>query len=706
MLMNNKSFPVRASACSDHVAPPNFLRRLAGKASDFRQEIDRRGENTFPKPEPNLRRLTLAAAAVIAAFFAAPATAQAQLFWDGRTDALWTDANWATTASDAQTTQIPTASTDVTFSVLTGAQRQNTTLGVDFTIHSLTINDPTAVTIGGPKALTVSGASGITGITVNSGAGLLTINADLTLIGPSNTITVNNTAGVIINSTVSGPNGLVKLGPGLLTLTQSSAYTGPTIVNGGTLLITGVSNTTNIGTTSYVAINSGGTVSIVGDNNYLGFVATSQTTNIAQGGTLTMGAQNAAHVGPIALVGGTLATTGSPGANAFQFGTFNLDHGVTAGGIAATSTISAQYVVLTQPGGTVFNVRPGAANGVDLNVTGTFNDASGVTNFGLIKQGAGLMLLSGANTYAEATTISAGTLQFAKEVSLYDGTPASVSKVAVAGGATIAFNVGGAGEFTAADLNTIQANSTGFANGARLGLDTTNAAGGVFTYSSPITDANGGQSSMGLIKLGLGTLTLSGINSYTGDTLVNQGSLLVDGSIASPNTTVAPGALLGGRGVLGGNLNNSGVVSPGDSPGLLTVRGNYSQSASGALLIQVAGLAPAQHDLLAVGGSASLGGALQLQQLNGFQLHLGDKVTFLTAGGGISGAFATVDPFATGTLIGVDVVYLSNSVLVEGAQLPFTSIPHETQNQRAVADALQNSYLDRRNALLVAPPRQ
>ena len=134
-------------------------------------------------------------------------------------------------------------------------------------------------------------------------------------------------------------------------------------------------------------------------------------------------------------------------------------------------------------------------------------------------------------------------------------------------------------------------------------------------------------------------------NTYTATTTVNDGSLIVDGSIASAQTLVNASGLLGGNGFLRGNLVNSGIVSRGGSPaapGTLTVSGNYTQNANGTLRIEVAGLALSRHDLLAVGGHASFGGTLQLIPLSGFQLHAGDKLTFLTANGGVSGTFSTI----------------------------------------------------------------
>jgi autotransporter-associated beta strand protein len=73
-----------------------------------------------------------------------------------------------------------------------------------------------------------------------------------------------------------------------------------------------------------------------------------------------------------------------------------------------------------------------------------------------------------------------------------------------------------------------------------------------------------------LTKIGIGTLTLSGNNTYTGATTVNAGKLIVDGSIASSsNVTVAGGATLGGHGTVS-NISGTGTIAPGDSPGILT----------------------------------------------------------------------------------------------------------------------------------------
>jgi autotransporter-associated beta strand protein len=159
-------------------------------------------------------------------------------------------------------------------------------------------------------------------------------------------------------------------------------------------------------------------------------------------------------------------------------------------------------------------------------------------NLGLTKSGAGVLTLTGTNTHTGPITVTAGTLQITKQTSLFNNTPANwtASNIIVQNGATLALNVGGAGQFTSSDLDTLKTLGTatgGFLNGSRLGIDTT---GGDLAYSGGITNTNAGANLLGLTKLGTGALTLSGTNSFTGSVLVAGGTLEVQTKPATCNT--------------------------------------------------------------------------------------------------------------------------------------------------------------------------
>jgi autotransporter-associated beta strand protein len=300
-------------------------------------------------------------------------------------------------------------------------------------------------------------------------------------------------------------------------------------------------------------------------------------------------------------------------------------------------------------------------NNSSTTVSGVIQDGGAGSGLGgsLIKVGTGTLTLSGTNLYTGGTTIIAGTLQIGN-----GGTTGSIIGN-VADNSILAFN---------------RSDSLTF--------------GGVISGTG------------NLVKIGAGTLTLPGANTYTGSTTVNAGSLIVDGSIASAQTLVNSGGSLGGHGFIGGGVVNNGIVRQVNSPGTLTIKGNYTQNASGTLSISVAGAAQGQHDLLAVQGHASLAGTLQLVRLGGFNLQPGDQITFLTANSGVSGTFGTLhNDFSTGTLVNGEVVYLPTSVVLEATQGSFSQIVASsslTPNQAAVAKGLDSAVGDPRAAALFA----
>lgn len=91
----------------------------------------------------------------------------------------------------------------------------------------------------------------------------------------------------------------------------------------------------------------------------------------------------------------------------------------------------------------------------------------------------------------------------------------------------------------------------------------------------------------GLIKLGAGTLTLTGTDTYTGNTLINAGTLVVNGSLLSP-VTVAAGGTLRGSGSLSGALTVYGTLAPGDTVGTLTVANHATMNDGSTFSTKVA----------------------------------------------------------------------------------------------------------------------
>ena len=357
-----------------------------------------------------------------------------------------------------------------------------------------------------------------------------------------------------------------------------------------------------------------------------------------------------------AFVPGTSGVTLVPGTN-YPTTTLTIDGNSSNATTAASLTINTATVTLTgtntYTGGTIVNngvLNTSAANlpanqSITLN-TSTLNvnqptDASfgGVISGtgSVAKLGAGALTITGASTYTGGTTVSAGTL-----VASTTALPAN-KNVTVAPVAFLAFNQTADGTF-----------------------------GGAITGGGRIQ------------KRGTGSLTLS--TTTTSPIDIQAGSLYSNSGLGA--TTISAGAFLGGNATITGNLVNNGTVSPGNSPGTINVTGNYTQSSTGTLIIEIA--SGASFDKLIVTGTATLAGTLQVAVASGFN-PLGQSFTFLTAAGGVTGTFGTVTGLATGSAaVTGSVIYAPTSATIAFTQLPFAGFA-TTPNQTAVGNGGQGS---------------
>gem|GEM_PF-2150459 len=151
-----------------------------------------------------------------------------------------------------------------------------------------------------------------------------------------------------------------------------------------------------------------------------------------------------------------------------------------------------------------------------------------------------------------------------------------------------------------------------------------------------VGELNGGAP---LTKAGAGTLTLAGVNTYTGGTVVNEGTLLVNGVVGSPVTV--NGGILGGNGVINApvTVQAGGALEPGASIGALTI--NNTLALGGVLRMELNRTNLLNSDRLAGVTTLTLGGALVVTNI-GEALMLGDVFKLFDAAN-YSGVFALVE---------------------------------------------------------------
>jgi hypothetical protein len=192
-------------------------------------------------------------------------------------------------------------------------------------------------------------------------------------------------------------------------------------------------------------------------------------------------------------------------------------------------------------------------------------------------------------------------------------------------------NVNGTGGFQISTFGTLTNQDVGVFS---LESDASVLGGGTFQNIGYFVKAGGTASeawqptfnNSGTWELDTGTLGFTRDVTQTGGTL-----LLAGGGLVVPNLNIQAGYLTG-SGLIIGNVQNGGEIDIGDSvtAATLTITGNYTQTATGVLLIKLGAVEQGEYDQLQVGGRTTLAGTLSVVLLDDFYAQAGDSVQALT----------------------------------------------------------------------------
>ena len=383
----------------------------------------------------------------------------------------------------------------------------------------------------------------------------------------------------------------------------------------GTLTLSAGGVTTSLGNGTVTLASGTQNVNVFFGTLDIGGVLTgSSASTLNWYGSGTLGLNNSNAFAGTVIISGNNGTLSLNNTNALANAIVNKGSNNTlAFGVAGSNTYN--IAGLFGSGGIALG-----ANTLDLNTTVSNNYYTGILSGtgGLIVEGSGTSSIAGANTYSGGTVVNGGLVNF--------------NTTGTMGSGSLTVN-GGTVDFWGRTIT----NSLAGLNGGSIINGTLTNDGGVFAVQSgAISAALAG--SNGLTKSGSGTVTLSGANTYSGQTTISAGTLLLGAgaSLASTNinlgTSGSPGTLdvsskssytltsaqtLSGSGLVnigsGKTLTINGGVNPGNSPGIINVTGNVVLGSNSISTFEIFGTnAGTGYDQFNVTGNLTYGGTLNL----------------------------------------------------------------------------------------------
>ena len=564
-------------------------------------------------------------------------------------------------------------------------------------------------TVGNGATLALAGAGSIASSSrlVNNGvfdiAGT-SAGASLTSLAGTGTVALGGqvltlTAAADTFGGVIGGSGGVTVAGGTQTLSGLNTFTGATsIASGATLALSG---------TGGVAASSG--LANNGLFDISGTTAGATVTRLTGGGTVVLGAQTltlsdagGVYAGSIAGSGGLAIAGGAQ--------TLSSANGFTG----ATSVASGATLALTGAGSIA--ASSGLANNGSFDISAT---TSGTTLMGLTGGGS-VVLGSRTLTVANASGGYAGTIGGSGGLAVVGGTQALsgingfTGATSIGGGATLALT--GAGSVAASSGVTndgtldISGTSTGTSVRTLAGAGNVVLGGKTLTIDTTAASFSGAISGSGGVRLNGGQWTVGNAQTYTGLTLLAASSLRVNGSLAG-GVDVGSGAMLQGSGTIAGPVTVApgGKLSPGNSPGVMTVGASVSLAPGSTFDVDINGATPGNgaghHDQLVLTGAGSkfsangaqltvnLVGISGLGTYTPYAPSLGQRFQIVTAQGGLDGTtFGTfLQPAGLKAGTRLRALYGANGIdllVVPTAYLALAQAQGANLNTQSVASAL------------------
>ena len=482
-----------------------------------------------------------------------------------------------------------------------------------------------AIRIGGGASIDLNGVSTTVGSvgeegtsdsgTINLGAGTLTISGSATTF----------------QNSISGSGGLIHSGSGTLNLFGTQTYAGTTTVSAGKI-------SSGVALASSGITVSGGTF----ETSAADIVANTSAVNMSSG-TYALGGNDT--VASLTISGGLLSTANG---STLTAATYALNGGTVSANLGAGTVNASSGTTLLS----------GTSAAVNVNVSG-----------GLLSLVSADRLANGAAVAVSSGELAVGANDTVGSLSTTGGTVSGAGTLTAAtyalNGGTVSSNLG-AGTVTASS-GTTSLNGTSAAANVNVSGGTLNTSGankladGAAVAVSSGTLGVGGSDTVGsLAASGTGvvtvatgtTLTANGNSSITGSARATGGTVAVANNslltLANSSTTttsdlsIGSGSTLAGTGGTSGQIKGSGLLSPGNSPGILTsgsvdltggIDFAFEFTAAGAPTYSLAG--NSKNDLLHLtSGSTPFSGLFTS----------GNTVSFYFNDAGLSASLASVTP--------------------------------------------------------------